>query len=139
MGRRPVGVVERSPASARNIGRMSIRIAGSTFDSDDAGRIARFWANILRRDIAARSEERALIAEVAPAEPWIGFARVPEAKQATNRMHIDLEAEDLDAEIARIEALGARTISEHREPFWDWNVMADPEGNEFCLGRILHR
>src|SRR5438094_697173 len=101
---------------------MSIRIAGSTFDSEDAGRMARFWADVLGRDAAPWSdEEGGLIAGSSPNEPWIGFARVPEAKGAKNRVHMDLEADDLDAEIVRLEELGARTVAEHREPFWDWN------------------
>jgi predicted enzyme related to lactoylglutathione lyase len=119
---------------------MSIRIVGSTFDAEDGGRIARFWADALGREVApGSSPDGALIPGASDEEPWIGFARVPEDKHVKNRVHVDLEADDLDAEIARLVALGARTLAEHREQFWDWNVMVDPEGNEFCLGRVLHR
>ncbi|GHE12257.1 VOC family protein [Streptomyces alanosinicus] len=63
------------------------------------------------------------------------FQRVPEAKTVKNRLHLDLHA-GLDrraAELARLEALGARVVREVKEPGGEWVVLADPEGNEFCL------
>ena len=117
---------------------MSIQIVGSTFDCRDAATLARFWADVLGYEVAPWAwEEGALIGDPDRSEPWIGFAGVPESKDAKNRFHPDLEADNLDAEVARLESIGARTIEVHREPFWDWNVMVDPEGNEFCLGRFL--
>ena len=119
---------------------MSVVIGGSTFDCHDPVRLARFWADVLGLAVAPwSSEQGAAIGDESGDAPWIGFARVPEGKRAKNRLHPDLEASDLESEIARVESLGARTVEIHREPFWDWNVMADPEGNEFCLGRFLRR
>ncbi len=119
---------------------MTIQVAGSTFDCHDAALVGRFWAEVLGYELAPWSdEEGALIRDPAGEGAWIGFTQVPEGKAAKNRFHMDLEAEDLVAEIARVESLGGRSVAEHHEPFWDWNVMADPEGNEFCLGRVLNR
>ena len=61
--------------------------------------------------------------------------RVPEAKQGKNRVHLDLRTRDLETETARLVSLGARVltaepISEHG---WRWHVLADPDGNEFCV------
>lgn len=64
--------------------------------------------------------------------PDILFLRVPEAKSTKNRLHLDLRPDDQGVEVARAEALGARRVdvgqAEH-----SWVVMADPEGNEFCI------
>ena len=67
--------------------------------------------------------------------PKIVFQKVPEAKVVKNRLHLDLVVDDIEAEAARFEALGARRISASRvvEHGGSWIVMADPEGNELCL------
>ncbi|MFJ9741082.1 VOC family protein [Streptomyces sp. NPDC101166] len=63
------------------------------------------------------------------------FQRVPEAKSAKNRLHLDVHAgpERRDAEVERLTALGASVLREVKEPSGQWVVMADPEGNEFCV------
>ncbi len=67
--------------------------------------------------------------------PKIVFQKVPEAKVVKNRMHLDLVVDDIEAEAARFEALGARRMSASPvvEHGCSWIVMADPEGNELCL------
>jgi predicted enzyme related to lactoylglutathione lyase len=66
--------------------------------------------------------------------PTLTLQRVPEPKHGKNRMHMDLLVDDLDAEVARLHALGATTVSGGpRQEFGQrWFVLADPEGNEFC-------
>jgi predicted enzyme related to lactoylglutathione lyase len=71
----------------------------------------------------------------APNGPGIALQRVPEPKRGKNRVHLDIEVDDVDAATDRVEALGGRRasavdVSEHG---YNWRVMADPEGNEFCL------
>ncbi len=63
------------------------------------------------------------------------FQRVPEAKEAKNRMHLDIPVDPaaLDAEVARFEASGATLVGFDSHPGHRWAVMRDPEGNEFCL------
>ncbi|WP_353943137.1 VOC family protein [Streptomyces sp. HUAS MG91] len=71
----------------------------------------------------------------APA-PTLLLQQVPEPKQGKNRMHLDLDfdTEDLDAEVDRLKRLGAQKISEEQsEHGFRWVVVADPEGNEFCV------
>jgi predicted enzyme related to lactoylglutathione lyase len=60
--------------------------------------------------------------------------RVPEPKQGKNQMHLDLRVEDLPAEVERLARLGARQLSgELTERCFRWVILADPEGNEFCV------
>ncbi|MBV2355059.1 hypothetical protein KUM39_11885 [Streptomyces sp. J2-1] len=63
------------------------------------------------------------------------FQRVPEPKAGKNRLHLDVHAPagQRTAEVARLTALGARVLREVREPAGEWTVLADPEGNEFCV------
>ena len=62
--------------------------------------------------------------------------RVPEPKLTKNRLHLDLLVEDVEAEVNRLEALGARRLADHTEYGTHWSVLADPESNEFCVGLL---
>ncbi|MER8011319.1 MULTISPECIES: VOC family protein [unclassified Streptomyces] len=63
------------------------------------------------------------------------FQRVPEAKTVKNRLHLDLHPGEgrREGEVERLEALGASALRRVKEPSGEWVVMADPEGNEFCV------
>ncbi|MGC9498300.1 VOC family protein [Streptomyces sp. WG7] len=63
------------------------------------------------------------------------FQRVPESKTGKNRIHLDLHSGEgsREEEVARLEALGASVLRQVKEPGGEWVVMADPEGNEFCV------
>ena len=73
----------------------------------------------------------------APAELGVGFdilfQKVPEPKTAKNRAHIDFDAEDMDAEVERLVALGGTVRGRHNLGDFRWTIVADPEGNEFCV------
>jgi len=71
----------------------------------------------------------------AGAGPRLWFQLVPEPKQVKNRVHLDLCATDVEAEIARLTGLGASVLARHDEN----TILADPEGNEFCLSRLSAR
>jgi hypothetical protein len=61
------------------------------------------------------------------------FLEVPEAKAGKNRLHLDLSPDDQAAEVERIRDLGAMPVSVGQSGDEDWVVLADPEGNEFCV------
>jgi hypothetical protein len=63
--------------------------------------------------------------------------RVPEDHRSKNRLHLDLRPDDQAAEVARLERLGARQVDVGQGPDVTWAVLADPEGNEFCVLRAL--
>ena len=73
----------------------------------------------------------------APAEERIGFdilfQQVPEPKLAKNRAHIDFDAADMEGEVERLIGLGGSKIAEHNLGSFRWTIVADPEGNEFCV------
>jgi hypothetical protein len=69
--------------------------------------------------------------------PDILFLKVPEEKAVKNRIHLDLRPDDQAAEVARFEALGARRVDIGQADDVTWVVLADPEGNEFCILRAL--
>ena len=110
---------------------MASYIKSVTFDCADAVALATFWAAALGSDVDADStSEKAFVEAAGWGGPNLWFAAVPEPKTAKNRVHFDLRAPGLITdEVARLEALGARVLR-HGD---DLVVMADPEGNEFCV------
>ncbi|HEY3163294.1 MAG TPA: VOC family protein [Candidatus Limnocylindrales bacterium] len=73
----------------------------------------------------------------APAEERIDFdilfQKVPEPKLAKNRAHIDFDAADMEGEVERLIGLGGSKVAEHNLGSFRWTIVADPEGNEFCV------
>ena len=110
---------------------MAAVIKSVTFDATDALALAGFWAAIFGSDVDEDSTTGKAFVEAAGwAGPNIWFTQVPETKTAKNRMHFDLRAlGPVHAEVARLEKLGATLVACHA----GHTVMADPEGNEFCV------
>ena len=104
-------------------------------DSRDPAKVARFWAEVLGYRIIDEDDEGTAI-QGDKAGPTILFIKVPEDKTVKNRLHIDVNAvdRDQDEEVERIIALGARRI-DIGQGEQTWVVLADPEGNEFCVLR----
>jgi predicted enzyme related to lactoylglutathione lyase len=129
---RPVG-----GRPARQTVGMSLRWQCVCVDTTDPGRLAAFWVEALGWS-RTHDDPHEVVLEP-PAEsnadgmmPDLLFLRVPEAKQVKNRLHLDLRPDDQAAEVARLESLGARRISVGQRDV-SWIVMADPDGNEFCV------
>jgi predicted enzyme related to lactoylglutathione lyase len=117
---------------------MTLRLDCVVFDTNDPARIARFWEEALGwRITESNPTDVSLEAPEGSGMPAILFLRVPEAKTVKNRLHLDLRPDDQDAEVARLEALGARRVSVGQGPEATWVVLADPDGNEFCVLRSL--
>ena len=118
---------------------MSLSFRNLAFDCADPTRVADFWAAAMGFTERKGSEDEILIASPEWPFPRMFFQRVPEPKVAKNRCHIDLNAADMEAEVARLESLGAIRVQriDAVEP-GDviWTVMRDPEGNEFCVTQM---
>ena len=101
-------------------------------DCHDISSQARFWCDVLGYQVVFESEDEVTIARDEHTRPELVFSPVPETKTAKNRLHIDLNPDDQEAEVRRIEGLGGRRIDIGQGDV-RWVVMADPEGNEFCV------
>jgi Glyoxalase-like domain len=110
---------------------MASFIKSVTFDCQQALRVATFWAGALGSNVDEDSTaDRAWVEPAGWGGPSLWFVRVPEPKIAKNRQHFDLRpVADRAAERDRLIALGAIVVHQYDE----LTVMADPEGNEFCL------
>jgi predicted enzyme related to lactoylglutathione lyase len=103
-------------------------------DTVDPARIAPFWCELLGVREHGWFGDDYLMLERDDYAPGIAFQRVPESKAVKNRLHVDVDVADMDAAVARILELGGSIASEPRElDGYRWRVMADPEGNEFCV------
>jgi predicted enzyme related to lactoylglutathione lyase len=103
-------------------------------DTVDPARIAPFWCALLGVRERGWFGDDYLMLERDDHTPAIAFQRVPEAKAVKNRLHVDVDVPDIDAAVAPILRLGGAIASEPRElDGYRWRVMADPEGNEFCV------
>ncbi|MEO3790638.1 VOC family protein [Nonomuraea sp. B10E15] len=120
------------------------RLRDVVVDCRHPASLARFWAAVLDGYAVAPYDEAELarlradgiddpeddptvLVEGGPPRLW--FQHVPEHKVVKNRLHLDVDSDDPGAEIDRLTELGARVVATHD----DWVVMADPEGNEFCV------
>lgn len=109
-------------------------VVGSVMvDCNDLEKVIGFWKGLLGLEEKARFPNYVFLGRLSPKGPRLAFQQVPEPKTVKNRVHLDLEAEDPEAFIARAIGLGATRLAEHKMPGIHWTVMSDPEGNEFCV------
>jgi hypothetical protein len=119
-------------------------IATVTVDCANAYELSEWWKPVLGyTDVAddpnEPGHEECLIRDPAGGQSLL-FIEVPDEKSVKNRLHLDLQPRDLtrDEEVARLLAHGATEVADHRGiygPGSGWVVLADPEGNEFCVLR----
>jgi Glyoxalase-like domain len=110
---------------------MASLIKSVTFDCSDALVLATFWATALGSDVDQDAKsDRAYVEAPGWGGPNMWFTRVPEPRAAKNRLHFDLRAPvTMAEEVNRLRAAGATVV----EPFAGHTIMADPEGNVFCV------
>ena len=121
---------------------MACRITELVLDALDPDLLSRFWCEVLGYVELERDANGDI--EIGPADggfggpqPTIVFNRTTEPKSGQLRLHIDVNAtdRDQDAELVRLLAIGARPADVGQTGDESWHVLADPEGNEFCLLR----
>ena len=110
-----------------------------TFDCDDPALVAAFWSAVTGyavEEIDSPGNPFWVVGSADARRPRLVFVRVPEPKVVKNRVHLDVVPleDDQDAEVERLLSLGASLVDDRRqkEP-GGWVVLADPEGNEFCV------
>ena len=111
------------------------RLAVVAVDATNPKVVADFWCEVLGWQVAEESDEGISIQSPDGAWPTIDVLPVPEGKTVKNRLHFDLRADGVstDVELERLLTLGARRVDVGQRPDVTWVVLADPEGNEFCL------
>ncbi|MFG2884816.1 VOC family protein [Streptomyces sp. NPDC048297] len=117
---------------------MSSLIRHVTIDAADPYVLASFWAQALDGSLADDDFPGDPAALVTSTAATLLFIRVDDRKTAKNRVHLDLQPQDLtrDAEVERLLSLGATLQGDHRGPDGTgWVTLHDPEGNEFCVER----
>jgi predicted enzyme related to lactoylglutathione lyase len=115
------------------------RLGWIQIDCRDPVALAAFWGAVLGLPVDADSlgdpPHYVGLVPTGPDDPQVNFQRVSESKTVKNRLHFDLRVDDVDAATAQIESLGGVRLQadDVHEYGFSWRVMADPEGNEFCL------
>lgn len=110
-------------------------IAAVVVDCADPRGMARFWGEATDWTVHEVTDQHASLRSAAGVGPYLEFVRNPDPKTGWNRVHLDVRpypADDLAAEVTRLETLGATRIDLSGAHI-HWTVMADPEGNEFCV------
>ena len=128
---------------------MALRWYSVVIDTPDPRALAGWWAEAIDWQIVYEAEDEVVLIpgyvtgedevrdmawERVP--PGLVFVKVAEPKTVKNRLHLDLAphtSQDRDAEIARLESLGASRVDVGQAGDASWTVLADPEGNEFCV------
>ena len=121
---------------------MSSAIFNVTFDCADPRALARFWGQVTGWPVIEEPQpgyEESAVGMPGEGRPRLYFVKVPERKTAKNRLHLDLRTPDLELEVRRVTGLGARLLTSEpvAEDGWFWHILADPDGNEFCVLKPL--
>ena len=119
---------------------MACRLSEIVVDCRDPEALASWWAEVLGYRVLSREEDEVEIgpgAGFGGAAPTLVFGRVPDPSPGRSRLHLDVNAtdRDQDAELERLLALGATRADVGQSGDESWHVLADPEGNPFCLLR----
>jgi hypothetical protein len=112
---------------------MTIRLWSAVIDCEDPHTLGHWWADILGWTIFYESDDEVVVVVPDGRNPGLVFGKVPEAKSVKNRIHLDFVPDDQEAEVKRLERLGARRVDVGQTGDETWVVLADPEGNEFCI------
>jgi predicted enzyme related to lactoylglutathione lyase len=114
---------------------MSLEWEQVVVDAKDPVALGQWWADVLGWVVLNDSHEEFEIRPAVDRLPGLVFLPVPEAKEPKNRLHLDFRPEDQQAEVERFLRAGARRadVGQGEVPEVPWVVLADPEGNEFCV------
>jgi len=111
-------------------------IAAVVVHCSDPRALARFWDGAMDWTLHQVNDDFASLRSAKGVGPYLEFIRVPGEKTVKNRIHLDLRpypGDDQAAEVARLQALGATPADVGQGDDVPWTVLADPEGNEFCV------
>jgi catechol 2,3-dioxygenase-like lactoylglutathione lyase family enzyme len=106
------------------------------FDGNELDPMVDFWIAALGYELDHRTDEYAVLRDPDGVEPRVFLQKVPEPKNGKNRAHVDIEVPDQQEAVDRLVGLGARVAWRENGESAGWTVLADPQGNEFCVGHF---
>jgi catechol 2,3-dioxygenase-like lactoylglutathione lyase family enzyme len=112
------------------------RLRQVALDCNDLELLIGFWTAAIGYRVEHHEATWALLRDPNDQDPKLFLQRVPEPRAGKNRMHLDIEVPDEQGAVERLVALGARSLWRMDFGSHYWTVLADPEGNEFCVGRF---
>ncbi|CAM3338679.1 VOC family protein [Occultella aeris] len=108
---------------------MSSSIGNITIDTTDLAGATAFWQQVTGYAVGSSDEGTAYLEDPAKSGVGLSLQNVPEPRVGKNRLHLDLFTSDLDGEVGRLQGLGAAEVARHD----GWVVLADTDGNQFCV------
>lgn len=114
---------------------MTLTVGMITVDSLDALALGRWWAEQVGGEVVQENEGWFVVVAVPGAPYQLAFQKVERPTPGKNKVHLDLVAEDLDAEVARLESAGAEHVATQTMADFRWVTLADPEGNYFDVAQ----
>ena len=112
---------------------MGSRWSQVVVDALDPVRLGHWWAEVLSFQVLSEAPDELVIGPKEDFYPQLCFVAVPDPKDGKNRLHLDLTPDNQDAEVERLLDMGARHVDIGQGRSVTWVVLADPEGNEFCV------
>lgn len=113
---------------------MSLTIGMITVDTVDAVQLAGWWANALGGQVVQENDGWFVVVSLGADAPMLAFQKVDDPTPGKNRLHLDLQADDMAAEVERLVTAGASLIEERTiDGSFTWTTLADPAGNQFCI------
>lgn len=111
---------------------MTLTLGMITIDTTDATALADWWAEQTGGEVLETNDGWFVTVQL-PGGPLLSFQRVDDPTPGKNRLHLDLGAPDLDAEVERLTGAGASVVAERQMGDFRWVTLTDPDGNEFCV------
>jgi catechol 2,3-dioxygenase-like lactoylglutathione lyase family enzyme len=107
-------------------------------DCNDLDTMAAFWKATLGLEEKVRHQKYVWLGRLSEKGPALAFQQVPEPRVGKNRIHLDIAAADPEAFTQRVISLGGAKLEDHEMSGFRWSVLADPEGNVFCVSPAAH-
>ncbi len=112
---------------------MSAFVGTVMVDCNDLDAMVEFWSKALDLEEKARYPSYVWLGALGEKGPALAFQRVSEPREGKNRLHLDLVAEDPEAFARQVIELGGSHVDDRESSGFHWKVLADPEGNVFCV------
>lgn len=114
---------------------MTLSVAMITVDTTDPLPLATWWAEQTGGSIVDENDGWFVTVKVGEATPLLAFQKTADPTPGKNRIHLDFGTTDRAADIERLTAAGATHVADHDMEGFSWTILADPDGNQFCVAQ----